>query len=152
MLVCLWVSDHSLGNKGRMRGESRAPRLVSHPHSSSWRLSSLLWSVSTLSGPPAEIRDEKVAKEIHGNREIQVPIICQIWFYIKSCCTVQPKTTGHKVNIYKKVPRKANTWVSLSSVISYLNLNTKPKKLPFLQSLDSKVRPSCSCTLEMRCG
>lgn len=84
--------------------------------------------------------------------EIQLPIICQIWFYIKCWCTAQPKTTGHKVNIYKKVPRKDNTWVSLSSAISYLDLNTKPKKRPLLQSLDSKVRPSCSCTLEMRCG
>lgn len=51
-------------------GESRAPRLVSHPRSSSWPLSSLLWSASTPSGPPAETRDEKVAKETKGNFEI----------------------------------------------------------------------------------
>ena len=41
--------------------ESRAQRLFSHPHSSSWRLFSLLWSVSTPSGPPIETRDGKVA-------------------------------------------------------------------------------------------
>lgn len=42
-------------------GGSRAQRPVSHPHSSSWQLFSLLWSASTPSGPPAETRDGKVA-------------------------------------------------------------------------------------------
>lgn len=53
-------------------GESRAQRLVSHPHSSFWQLSSQLWSVSTPSGPPAETHDGKVANETNGKREIEL--------------------------------------------------------------------------------
>lgn len=59
-------------------GESRAQRLVSHPRSSSWRPSSLLWSVSTPYGPPAETRDGKVADGINGKRETELQINHQI--------------------------------------------------------------------------
>lgn len=63
--------------------ESRAQKLFSHPHSSSWRLSSLLWSASTPSGPPAETRDGKVANETHGKREIELQSNNQIGFSVE---------------------------------------------------------------------
>lgn len=55
-------------------GENREQRLVSHPHNSSWRLSSLLWSVLTPCGPPAKTHDGKVANERNGKREAELQI------------------------------------------------------------------------------
>lgn len=49
-----------------MKDESRGLRLVFHPHSSSWQLFSLLWSILTPSGPPAETRDGKVSIDTYG--------------------------------------------------------------------------------------
>lgn len=83
MLVCWWASDHWLGNKGRTMGASKGQTLVSHPHSSSWRLSSLLWSVWTPFDPPIETRDEKVAMETKGNditdQRSRLDLPCEGW-------------------------------------------------------------------------
>lgn len=53
-------------------GESREQRLASHPHSSSWRLSSLLWSVLTPCGPRAKTHDGKVANETNRETEFEL--------------------------------------------------------------------------------